>query len=63
MLRPFLERLLRQTPGADLLPDMEDVLVFGGLALACYGIAELAGVPAACIAGGGTLLWLGVRRP
>lgn len=47
----------------NLMPDLEDVLVFGGLGLACYGVAQIAGGPAACIVGGTTLVWLGVKRP
>lgn len=62
MIRRFLERIARLAPGSDLLPDMQDVLVFGGLGAACYGVAELAGVPAACVLGGGALFWLGVRN-
>lgn len=40
--------------------DMRDVITFGGLALACYGIHQIY-PPAAEIVGGGALFWLGVR--
>lgn len=64
-LRRLIERALRISPGGDLLPlllpDLRDVITFGGLACACYGIAMLS-VPAAWIVGGACLFWLGVRR-
>lgn len=41
--------------------DLRDVFVFGGLACAVYGIAQLHG-PAAWIAAGAAFFWLGVRR-
>ncbi len=64
-LRALIERLARLSPGVDLLPyllpDLRDVITFGGLGAACYGIAMLS-VPAAWIVGGACLFWLGVRR-
>lgn len=44
-----------------LLPDMQDLLVFGGLALACVGVAKVY-EPAAWMLAGVTLFWLGIRR-
>lgn len=43
------------------LPDLRDLFAFGGLAAACYGIAQIH-APAAWIVGGVALFWLGVRR-
>jgi hypothetical protein len=40
---------------------LRDAFVFGGLAAACYGIAQMH-VPAAWIAGGTVVLLLGLRR-
>ena len=45
--------------GAEI--DLRDVFVFGGLACAIYGLAQIY-VPAAWIVGGSVLFWLGVRR-
>jgi hypothetical protein len=41
--------------------ELRDVFVFGGLAGAVYGIAQVY-PPAAWIAGGAALFWLGIRR-
>ena len=38
--------------------DLNDVFVFGGLAAACYGVAQI-DPPSAWIVGGVTLVWLG----
>ena len=46
MLRQLLARL------ADWVPDLGDIVTFGGLAGACYGIAQIY-PPAAWIVGGG----------
>lgn len=43
------------------LIDLRDVFVFGGLAAACYGVAQLS-QPAAWILGGAVFLLLGLRR-
>ena len=51
-----LRRLL-----ALLTPDLRDVFVFGGLACAVIGVAQVF-VPAAWVVGGAALFWLGVRR-
>lgn len=40
---------------------LRDLFVFGGLAAACHGIAQVH-VPAAWIAGGTVLLLIGLRR-
>ena len=58
-MRKLLERLLRVLPG--ILPDIRDLITFGGLGCACYGIAQI-NPPAAWIVGGACLFWLGVRR-
>jgi hypothetical protein len=47
---------------ANLLPDLTDLLVFGGLGCAAYG-AWLVYQPAGFIAAGVALFWLGIRRP
>lgn len=47
-----------------LIPDVRDVLVFGGIAAAAYGISTLpwiAAGPAAWIFAGLALAWLGIR--
>lgn len=44
-----------------LVPDMQDVLVFGGLASVCWGLAQVY-PPAAWIVGGAVLFWLGIKR-
>lgn len=54
-----IEEIKRMLPG--LLPDMTDLLVFGGLGLACYGIAQIY-APAAWVTAGAVLFWLGIRR-
>lgn len=41
--------------------DLRDAFVFGGLGLVGYGIGQLH-VPAACIAVGAVLFWLGIRK-
>lgn len=41
--------------------DLRDVIAFGGLAVGCYGIAQVY-EPAAWIVGGAALFWLGVRN-
>ena len=38
--------------------DLNDVFVFGGLAAACYGVAQI-DPPSAWIVGGVALVWLG----
>ncbi len=43
------------------VPSFEDVLVFGGLASACWGVAQVY-EPGAWMLAGVTLFWLGVRR-
>ena len=60
-LRALIERMARLSPGAEILPDLRDVITFGGLGAACYGISLLS-VPAAWIVGGAALFWLGVRK-
>jgi hypothetical protein len=41
--------------------DLRDVLAFGGLAMLCYGL-HLIYPPAAWVAGGAALFWLGAGR-
>lgn len=41
--------------------ELRDVFVFGGLAAVVYGIAQVY-PPAAWMAGGAALFWLGIRR-
>jgi len=55
-LRPLLALF------AQLAPELRDVLVFGGLAIAGYGAWQIY-PPAAWLAVGVTLFWLGVRKP
>ncbi|MDZ4253994.1 MAG: hypothetical protein U1A72_15600 [Sulfuritalea sp.] len=43
------------------LPDLADVFAFGGLGVACYGIAQFS-QPVAWIVGGAVLFGLGVRK-
>jgi hypothetical protein len=45
---------------ANLL-ELRDVLAFGGLGVMCYGL-HLVYPPAAYIAGGAVMLWLGAGR-
>ena len=44
-----------------LVPDAQDVVTFGGIAAACYGVAQIY-EPGAWILGGAALFYLGVRR-
>lgn len=59
----ILKRILRIEEDIlpELLPDIRDVITFGGLGAACYGIAQFS-APMAWIVGGTALFWLGVRR-
>lgn len=41
--------------------ELRDAFVFGGLGLALYGVAQVY-APAAWIAAGGALFWLGIRK-
>ena len=64
-MRKLLLRLLRIEPGVDLLPyllpALRDVITFGGLGCACYGISQVY-PPAAWVVGGVALFWLGVKE-
>jgi hypothetical protein len=55
-VKEFLKRWLLL-----LLPDMQDVLVFGGLGCACWGIAQIYS-PAAWIVAGAAMIGLGLKR-
>lgn len=55
-----LRALWRAAASGDFV-DLSDVITFGGIACACYGIAQVY-EPAAWIAGGSALFWLGVRN-
>ena len=57
LLRALGQLVRKEIP----MPDMEDALVFGGISAACYGIAQVYS-PAAWVAGGAALFWLGIRR-
>lgn len=57
-MKRVLQRVLAALRGAF---ELRDVFIFGGLAGAAYGIAQVY-PPAAWIAGGATLFWLGIRR-
>lgn len=46
---------------SELQPDMQDLLVFGGLGCAVVGTAMIF-APAAWILAGAALFWLGVKR-
>jgi hypothetical protein len=41
--------------------DMQDIFVFGGIGLVSYGLAQIY-PPAAWVAAGAALFWLGVRN-
>jgi hypothetical protein len=56
-----VKRLLALAAALAQAVDINDVVTFGGLGLACYGIAQIH-EPAAYITGGCALFWLGIRR-
>lgn len=59
-LLELVAAFLRRQPGASLMPDLQDALVFGGIGCMCYGVAHYD--PAlAWILAGVLLFWLGVR--
>lgn len=45
-----------------IVGNLQDLFVFGGLAMASYGIAQVAGAGYAWIAAGAGVCWLGLKR-